>query len=112
MKKLIGLLVALPLLLGLTVVTNFPVTVAWDAGVGAAGYEVVVARTDHTGIMVVGTTAALEYTIQTVEIGTDWVVGVRSVNGTLYSDYIWSDSASDPFVLRRLPGAPGNLRIK
>jgi hypothetical protein len=111
MKKLIGLLVVLPLLLGLTIHTQFPVTVAWDAGEGAETYEVVVAKADRTGWQVLGTTAALEYTISSLPKG-DWVVGVRSLAAGLASDYIWSDEVTDPFVLRSIPGAPGRLRIK
>lgn len=111
MKKLFGLLLALPLLLGLTIHSQFPVTVAWDAGEGATSYEVVVAKADRTGLQVLGTTPSLEYTITSLPKG-DWVVGVRSLAAGLASDYVWSDEATDPFVLRSIPGAPGRLRLK
>lgn len=111
MKQIALVLVVLPLLMGLTIHSGFPVTVAWDAGEGATSYEVVVAKADHTGLQVLGTTAALEYTISSLPKG-DWVVGVRSLAAGLASEYVWSDEATDPFVLRSIPGAPGRLRLK
>lgn len=112
MKKL-ALLLVLPLLLGLIVRSEFPVTVAWDAGAGATSYEVVIAKTDHTGIISLGTTTGLEYTIQLAAMpyGT-WVVGVRSRAQDLVSEYVWSEESVDPFVLQRVPGAPSNIRLK
>ncbi len=114
MKKaaivLAGVIMA-SLLLGLTLVSVYPVTVAWDAGAGATSYEVVLAKEDHTGVVVQGTTATLEYTIAAVPYGR-WVVGVCSVNAGGKSGYIWSDGAINPFVLIGLPAAPSNLRTK
>lgn len=121
MKKLFGLLLALPILLGLTIHFQFPATVAWDPAVGATSYEVYLAPPGDKGAPALQTEVTQpEVTFQQVPYG-EWAVGVRSVKtegpAKVYSAIAWSDdpqAAPVPFTLKALspPAAPGNFRVR
>ncbi len=128
MKKIVVLLILLPLLLAQTVVYYDVVPIAWDAHAAIANstvtYEVMRARVGAPGsAVVVGETALLEYDVPLLLEG-DWIIGVRTVrtidaNGDkFYSPINWSDVngvwTPDPFIVRyyTVPSMPESLRLR
>ncbi len=128
MKKIVVLLVLLPLLMALDIVYYDTVPIAWDAHTPIAGstitYEVIRAPRYQPGSFeVVDEILAIEYSVPLVVEG-EWIVGVRTVRTVdalgerLLSEINWCDVngvwTPDPFVVRyyTVPPMPTGLRLQ
>ncbi len=128
MKKILVLLVLLPLLMAQQIVYYDVVPITWDAVAPIAGstitYEVIRVPAGAPGSLeIVAEISGVEYDIPLVVEG-DWIVGVRTVrtidsnNERYLSPVNWSDVNGvwtlDPFVVRYyiVPPMPTGLRLQ
>ena len=128
MKKIVVLLILLPLLMAQQIVYYDVVPITWDAVAPIAGstitYEVIRAPAGDPGSLeIVAEISGVEYDVSLVVEG-DWIVGVRTVrtidsnNERYISPVNWSDIngvwTPDPFVVRyyTVPPMVTNMRLQ
>ncbi len=128
MKKIVVLLILLPLLMAQQIIYNNVVPITWDAHAPIIGstitYEILRApRYQPESFEIVDEVSILEYSVPLVVEG-EWIVGVRTVRTVdvigerFLSEINWSNVngvwTPDPFVVRYfvVPEKVTNLRLQ